>query len=394
MLTGESMPVEKKAGDVVIGATMNKNGVLQVRATKVGKDSALAQIIKVVEDAQGSKAPIQRVADNISGIFVPIVVGIAIVSFVIWYFGVNPGHFSQALEVAIAVLVIACPCALGLATPTSIMAGSGRAAELGILFKGGEHLEQTHRIDTIILDKTGTVTNGKPELTDIIAVGDEDSFLRLVGAAERNSEHPLAEAIVAGIEKRAIVIPSTHSFEALPGFGIKAIVDNKQLLIGTRRLMEQFHVEVGQAAETMSRLEESGKTAMLVAIDSQYAGIVAVADQIKQSSEAAITRLTKMGIHVIMITGDNHRTAKAIADQVGIEHVLSEVLPEGKAEEVKKLQSQVRMLRWSGTASMMLPHLLLPTSEWQLEQGQMWQWRLQISHSCAETYQAFQMPSI
>jgi Cu+-exporting ATPase len=348
MLTGESIPVEKKAGDVVIGATINKNGVLRVRATKVGKDSALAQIIKVVEDAQGSKAPIQRVADNISGIFVPIVVGIAVVSFVVWYFGVHPGNFPQALEVAIAVLVIACPCALGLATPTSIMAGSGRAAELGILFKGGEHLEQTHKIDTIVLDKTGTVTNGKPELTDVITEGDEDSFLRLVGGAERNSEHPLAEAIVAGIEKRAIDLPSTQSFEALPGFGIKAVVEGKQLLIGTRRLMEQFHVDVGQADETMAHLEESGKTAMLVAIDSRYAGIVAVADLIKQSSEAAIARLKNMGIHVIMITGDNHRTAKAIAAQVGIEHVLAEVLPEGKAEEVKKLQSQGKIVAMVG----------------------------------------------
>jgi len=348
MLTGESIPVEKKAGDAVIGATINKNGVLKVKATKVGKDSALAQIIKVVEEAQGSKAPIQRVADVISGIFVPIVVGIAVVSFLVWYLLVTPGNFAQALEVAIAILVIACPCALGLATPTSIMAGSGRAAELGILFKGGEHLEQTHKIDVIILDKTGTVTKGKPELTDVIAEGEEESFLRLVGAAEKNSEHPLAEAIVAGIRKKDIPLPSTESFEAIPGFGIRAIVEGKQLLIGTRRLMEKFDVDANQAYETMSHLEENGKTAMLVAIDQKYAGMVAVADTIKESSGAAVLRLKEMGIQVIMITGDNKRTAKAIASQVGIEHVLAEVLPEGKAEEVKKLQLQGKKVAMVG----------------------------------------------
>ncbi len=348
MLTGESIPVEKKTGDKVIGATMNKNGVLKVKATKVGKDTALAQIIRVVEEAQGSKAPIQRVADVISGIFVPIVVGIAAVAFLVWFFIVTPHQFAQSLEVAIAILVIACPCALGLATPTSIMAGSGRAAELGILFKGGEHLEQTHKIDTIILDKTGTVTNGKPELTDVIMVGEESAFLRLVGAAEKNSEHPLAEAIVTGIVARGIALPSTESFEAIPGFGIKASVEGKQLLIGTRRLMEKFNVDADQAYKTMSALEENGKTAMLIAIDQQYAGIVAVADTIKESSEAAVLRLKEMGIQVMMITGDNTRTAKAIADQVGIDHVLAEVLPEGKAEEVKKLQAQGKIVAMVG----------------------------------------------
>ncbi|MEX1029656.1 MAG: heavy metal translocating P-type ATPase [Paenibacillaceae bacterium] len=348
MLTGESIPVEKKVGDAVIGATINKNGMLKVKATKVGKDSALAQIIKVVEEAQGSKAPIQRVADVISGIFVPIVVGIAVVSFLVWYFLVTPGNFAQALEVAIAILVIACPCALGLATPTSIMAGSGRAAELGILFKGGEHLEQTHKIDVIILDKTGTVTKGKPELTDVITEDDEESFLRFVGAAEKNSEHPLAEAIVAGIQKKVISLPSTESFEAIPGFGIKAIVEGKQILIGTRRLLEKFDVDANQAYETMSRLEENGKTAMLVAIDQKYAGMIAVADTIKESSEAAVLRLKEMGIQVIMITGDNVRTATAIAAQVGIEHVLAEVLPDGKVEEVKKLQAQGKKVAMVG----------------------------------------------
>ncbi|MEF3306038.1 heavy metal translocating P-type ATPase [Paenibacillus sp. GYB003] len=348
MLTGESIPVEKKAGDAVIGATINKNGMLRVEATKVGKETALAQIIKVVEEAQGSKAPIQRVADVISGIFVPIVVGIAVVAFFVWYLLVTPGDFAEALEKAIAILVIACPCALGLATPTSIMAGSGRAAELGILFKGGEHLEQTHKIDAIILDKTGTVTKGKPELTDVVAEGDETELLRLVGAAEKNSEHPLAEAIVAGIRDKGIELPGTQTFEAVPGYGIRAVVEGKSLLVGTRRLLEQYGVEASRAYETMARLEEAGKTAMLVAIDDRYAGIVAVADTIKETSKAAVGRLKEMGIQVVMITGDNERTARAIAAQVGIDHVLAEVLPEGKAEQVKKLQAEGKTVAMVG----------------------------------------------
>jgi P-type Cu+ transporter len=342
MLTGESIPVGKQAGDQVIGATINKNGMLRIQATKVGRDTVLAQIIKVVEEAQGSKAPIQRIADVISGIFVPIVVGIAVVTFLVWYFAIEPGQFASALEKAIAVLVIACPCALGLATPTSIMAGSGRAAELGILFKGGEHLEATHRIQAIILDKTGTVTKGKPELTDVRveAVIGEPDFLRLVGGAERSSEHPLAEAIVQGIQARGIELPTAESFEAIPGYGIRAAVEGKQLMIGTRRLLEQQGITFGQAAELMTKLEESGKTAMLVAIDGQYAGLVAVADTIKETSKEAVSRLKQLGIEVIMITGDNERTARAIAREVGIDRVLAEVLPEGKAAEVKKLQDQ------------------------------------------------------
>lgn len=348
MITGESLPVEKNVGDSVIGATINKNGMLRIKATKVGKETALAQIIKVVEEAQGSKAPIQRVADVISGIFVPIVVAIAVIAFLVWYFFVTPGDFAEALEKAIAILVIACPCALGLATPTSIMAGSGRAAELGILFKGGEHLEQTHKIDVIILDKTGTVTKGKPELTDVIVAGNETEFLKLVGAAEKNSEHPLAEAIVAGIINKNIELPSTDAFEAIPGYGIKAVVEGKELLVGTRRLLEKFNIDAKHAYSAMSGLEESGKTAMLVAIDNKYAGMVAVADTIKETSQAAIHRLKEMGIQVIMITGDNERTAKAIAAQVGIDHVLAEVLPEGKAKEVKKLQAQGKKVAMVG----------------------------------------------
>ncbi|WP_102345112.1 heavy metal translocating P-type ATPase [Bacillus sp. Marseille-P3661] len=339
MLTGESIPVDKTIGDSVFGATINKNGLLKVKATKIGKETALAQIIKVVEDAQGSKAPIQRVADKISGVFVPIVVGIAVIVFLVWFLWVTPGDFANSLEKLIAVLVIACPCALGLATPTSIMAGSGRAAELGILFKGGEHLEGTHKIDAIILDKTGTVTKGKPELTDVIIDNfDEMEFLTLVGSAENNSEHPLAEAIVAGIKEKGIQLSRTYQFETIPGYGIRAVVDGKELYIGTRRLMAQQDIHIGTIDEKMNQLESNGKTAMLVAIDGAYAGMVAVADTIKETSKAAVARLKDTGIEVIMITGDNERTAKAIASQVGIEHVRAEILPEGKAEEVKKLQ--------------------------------------------------------
>ncbi|HFU7068233.1 heavy metal translocating P-type ATPase [Bacillus cereus] len=350
MLTGESIPVDKSIGDVVIGSTINKNGFLKVKATKVGRDTALAQIIKVVEEAQGSKAPIQRVADQISGIFVPVVVVIAIITFAVWMIFVTPGDFGGALEKMIAVLVIACPCALGLATPTSIMAGSGRSAEYGILFKGGEHLEATHRLDTVILDKTGTVTNGKPVLTDVIVADgfNENELLRLVGAAERNSEHPLAEAIVEGIKEKKIDIPSSETFEAIPGFGIESVVEGKHLLIGTRRLMKKFNIDIEEASKSMEALEREGKTAMLIAIDKEYAGIVAVADTVKDTSKAAIARLKKMGLDVVMITGDNTQTAQAIAKQVGIDHVIAEVLPEGKAEEVKKLQANGKKVAMVG----------------------------------------------
>ncbi|MGF9816703.1 heavy metal translocating P-type ATPase [Brevibacillus agri] len=349
MLTGESIPVDKAAGDTVIGATLNKNGFLKVTATKVGKETALAQIIKVVEEAQGTKAPIQRLADSISGIFVPIVVGIAVVTFLIWYFVVIPGNFAEALEKAIAVLVIACPCALGLATPTSIMAGSGRAAELGILFKGGEHLETAHHLDTIVLDKTGTVTKGEPELTDVIPVDfAEQELLALVGAAEKNSEHPLAQAIVRGIAEKGVALSETSSFEAIPGFGIRATVEGKDVLVGTRRLLEQHHVSYQSVADAMLSLEQAGKTAMLAVVDGKLAGLIAVADTIKPTSKQAIARLKAMGLTVIMMTGDNRQTAEAIAREAGIERVIAEVLPEGKAAEVKKLQAQGKKVAMVG----------------------------------------------
>jgi P-type Cu+ transporter len=348
MITGESVPVDKTVGDKVIGATINKNGFIKIKATKVGKETALAQIIKVVEEAQGSKAPIQRLADNISGIFVPIVVGIAIVTFLIWYFGVAPGNFAEALEKMIAVLVIACPCALGLATPTSIMAGSGRAAEYGILFKGGEHLEMTHRINTVILDKTGTITNGAPVLTDVITEMDEKEFLSLVGSAEKQSEHPLAQAIVEGINEKNIQLREVAEFEAIPGYGIKSIIEGKEILVGTRRLMNQYNVDIYHVLEQMESLEKQGKTAMLTAIDGTFAGIIAVADTIKETSAGAIKRLRDMGLEVIMITGDNQQTAQAIAKQAGVDQVIAEVLPEGKAEEVKKLQHQGKKVAMVG----------------------------------------------
>ncbi|MFL6556781.1 MAG: heavy metal translocating P-type ATPase, partial [Bacillus sp. (in: firmicutes)] len=329
MLTGESVPIDKKIGDEVIGATINKNGFLKVEATKVGSDTALAQIIKVVEDAQGSKAPIQRVADQISGVFVPIVVALSFLAFIVWYVWVTPGDFANALEKMIAVLVIACPCALGLATPTSIMAGSGRAAEYGILFKGGEHLEMTHKISTVVLDKTGTVTNGTPVLTDVFTNQNQsqEEFLSLVGSAEKQSEHPLAQAIVQGIKDKGISLMSVTEFEAIPGFGIKAIVNDKDLLVGTRKLMNKYNIPIEHVYEQMNALEMVGKTAMLAAINGEYAGMVAVADTIKETSKAAISRLKDMGIEVAMITGDNMQTAKVIAAQVDIDYVIAEVLP-------------------------------------------------------------------
>ncbi len=341
MLSGESLPVDKKPGDPVTGATLNKNGVLRLRATRVGSDTALSQIIKVVEQAQGSKAPIQRIADVISGIFVPIVVGIAALTFLIWYLFASPGDFAGSLEKAIAVLVIACPCALGLATPTSVMAGSGRAAEYGILFKGGEHLESAQQIQTVVLDKTGTVTQGKPVLTDVVTAPNwtESDLLERVGAAEQSSEHPLAEAIVAGIRAKGLELTPTEKFENIPGYGVRASLKGQEILVGTRRLLADEQVNVSEeTVQQMNRLEEQGRTAMLVAVDGQWAGIVAVADTIKDTSREAIGRLQAMGIDVIMITGDNERTARAVAEQAGIRKVLAEVLPEGKAAEVKKLQ--------------------------------------------------------
>ncbi|MDF2922708.1 MAG: ATPase [Paenibacillaceae bacterium] len=352
MITGESIPVDKLPGQPVTGATINKHGSLRIRAVKVGKETALAQIIRVVEEAQSSKAPIQRVADRISGIFVPVVVALAAATFLVWYFAAARGEFTEALEKAIAVLVIACPCALGLATPTSIMAGSGRAAESGILFKGGEHLELTQGVDTVVLDKTGTVTHGQPELTDVILPPDggldTDGLLSVVAAAEKLSEHPMAEAIVKAASERNLALPAAEDFQAIPGYGIRASVEGRSILVGTRRLLGGQGIDFSMAEQEMERLEHDGKTAMLVAADGQYAGIVAVADTIKDSSRRAVERLHKLGLSVIMITGDNKRTAEAIARQAGIKQVLAEVLPEGKAEEIKKLQQSGKKVAMAG----------------------------------------------
>lgn len=342
MLTGESVPVDKKVGDEVIGATINKHGTFKFEATKVGKDTALAQIIKIVEEAQGSKAPIQRLADIISGKFVPAVVSIAVGTFLVWYFIVDPGNFTRALINFTAVLVIACPCALGLATPTSIMVGTGKGAENGILIKGGEYLEKAHRLTAVVLDKTGTITKGEPELTDVRAVNgfQEEDVLRLAAVTEKGSEHPLGQAIVAGAQQRGITLGEPVDFAAIPGVGVRAVVEGKDILLGNRKLMQENGVSVEALESKMTRLEGQGKTAMLLAVDGQPAGIVAVADTVKEHSAQAIKELQAMGIEVYMITGDNRRTAKAIADQVGIRHVLAEVLPEDKASEVEKLKDK------------------------------------------------------
>lgn len=353
MLTGESLPVEKTVGDQVIGATINQNGRLKFRAVHIGKETALSQIIRVVEEAQVSKAPIQRLADVISGIFVPIVVGIALLTFAIWFWGVAPGDFSGALEKAIAVLVIACPCALGLATPTSIMAGSGRAAEYGILFKGGEHLEAAHKVDTVVLDKTGTITRGEPVVTDIQFANpmqdmSEQQWLQWVAGAESASEHPLAKAIVNGIKERGLQPESVDTFEAIPGKGIHATIGEQSLWIGTRQLLQSQQIDVSEREAEIQQVEQQGKTVMLTAINGQYAGWIAVADTVKETSQAAIARLKQMGLHVIMITGDNERTAQAIAAQTGVDQVLAGVLPEGKATEISRLQQQGRIVAMVG----------------------------------------------
>ena len=350
MITGESIPVDKGVDDAVIGSTINKNGSITMVAKKVGKDTALSQIIKIVENAQGSKANIQRMTDKVSGIFVPIVVVIAVLSFIIWYFFVTPGNVGAALIPTISILVIACPCALGLATPTSIMAGSGRAAELGLLFKGGEHLENTGNIQTVVLDKTGTITKGEPTTTDFISEGniEKNTLLQLVASVEQKSEHPLAQAVVTYAEEMGMSLVTVEQFEAIPGHGVQAVVQGKRLLIGTRKLQEEAGVSFDHALEKMSSLESEGKTAMLISIDGSYEGLVAVADTIKPTSKQAVERLRKLGLEVIMLTGDNKRTAEEIAKQVGIEKVVSEVVPEQKSDIITQLQQEGKKVAMVG----------------------------------------------
>ena len=348
MLTGESMPVDKKAGDKVYAASLNTTGTVKFRAEKVGSDTALAQIIKLVEQAQGSKAPIAKLADIVAGYFVPAVIAIAVASGIAWFIGT--GDFKFALTIFISVLVIACPCALGLATPTAIMVGTGKGAENGILIKSGEALETAHKINAIILDKTGTITEGKPSVTDLICASNftQEKLLQLVASAEKNSEHPLGQAIVRGAQEKSLALLEAENFNSITGQGIEAQIAGISVFIGNRKMMEEKNISVKELEKDADKLAEEGKTPVFVAADGQPAGIVAVADVVKKSSRAAIESLHKMGIEVAMITGDNKKTAEAIARQVGIDRVLAEVLPQDKAFEVKKLQQEGRKVAMVG----------------------------------------------
>lgn len=348
MLTGESMPVDKKAGDKVYAASLNTTGTVKFRAEKVGSDTALAQIIKLVEQAQGSKAPIAKLADIVAGYFVPAVIAIAVASGIAWFIGT--GDFKFALTIFISVLVIACPCALGLATPTAIMVGTGKGAENGILIKSGEALETAHKINAIILDKTGTITEGKPSVTDLICASNftQEKLLQLVASAEKNSEHPLGQAIVRGAQEKSLALLEAENFNSITGQGIEAQIAGLSVFVGNRKMMEEKNISVKELEKDADKLAEEGKTPVFVAADGQPAGIVAVADVVKKSSRAAIESLHKMGIEVAMITGDNKKTAEAIARQVGIDRVLAEVLPQDKAFEVKKLQQEGRKVAMVG----------------------------------------------
>ncbi|QLY79446.1 heavy metal translocating P-type ATPase [Clostridium intestinale] len=349
MLTGESIPVEKNIGDKIIGASINKNGTIKYKATRVGKDTALAQIIKLVEDAQGSKAPIAKMADIISGYFVPVVISISIISALAWYFfGGETGIF--ALTIFISVLVIACPCALGLATPTAIMVGTGKGAEYGVLIKSGVALETAHKIKTIVFDKTGTITEGKPKVTDIVVSNgvDQNKLLQIAASAEKGSEHPLGEAIVKDADEKGLKILKLDFFKAIPGHGIKVKIDGKVILLGNRKLMIESNISLKDLEETSDKLASEGKTPMYISIGDELAGIIAVADTVKENSKKAIEKLHSMGIEVAMITGDNKRTAEAIAKQVGIDRILAEVLPQDKANEVKKLQAEGKKVAMVG----------------------------------------------
>lgn len=368
MITGESIPVEKKTGDEVIGATLNKTGAFKFRATRVGKDTALSQIIKLVEEAQTTKAPIQKLADKVAGHFILGVHALSLATFLFWFFvGFNlwftphsrliltpymleaVGAFGFALLVSVTVLVISCPCAVGLATPSAIMAGSGKGAEYGILFKGADAMEATAKLQVVIFDKTGTLTKGKPSVTDVIANrGSKEEVLRLAAVAEKNSEHPLGEAIVSGARAQGISLEDPETFEAVPGQGVIAGLNGKTILLGNRRLMAEKKISFDGLVSEAERLEHEGKTAMFVAVNGEPAGIVAVADTLKETSALAVDELHRMGIEVAMITGDNRRTAEAIAKQVGIDRVLAEVMPEDKANEVKKLQDEGKMVAMVG----------------------------------------------
>jgi len=357
MLTGESLPVEKVPGAGVIGGTINKLGLLKFEATKIGKETALAQIVKLVEQAQASKAPIQNLADKISAIFVPVVIGIAIITFIAWYFFVPLGPnadvslFTRALIKTVAVLVIACPCAMGLATPTAVMVGTGKGAELGILIKKSESLERAGEITTVVLDKTGTITRGQPAVTKISLYdfnGNEDELIRLAASVEKGSEHPLGEAVTAEANARELALSEPLGFSAIAGYGVKAEVEDQKILVGNRRLLENNDIDLTAAHDDLESLEESANTGLLVAVDHRLAGVISVADTIKEGSQKAIESLHEMGLEVVMVTGDNQRTARAIGQQVGVDTVLAEVLPGDKVARVKELQSQGHVVAMVG----------------------------------------------
>ncbi|MFO8037165.1 MAG: heavy metal translocating P-type ATPase [Anaerolineales bacterium] len=360
MITGESLPVEKAVGDKVIGATLNKLGRIKFEATKVGKDTALSQIIRLVEEAQGSKAPIQRLADRVSAVFVPAVILVALITFIVWYFFVplpleaEISIFTRALINMVAVLVIACPCAMGLATPTAVMVGTGKGAEMGILIKSGEALERAGRLSTVILDKTGTITKGQPEVTDVVIAGDKkdqvsrDELLRLAASVEKGSEHPLGEAIWAEAGNRSLTLVEPQGFQAEAGHGVEALVEGRNILVGNRRMMENRGINLDGVVEELVRLQSEAKTAILVAMDGEVAGIIAVADTLKDGSRLAVARLQEMGLSVGMITGDNVQTAQAIARKVGLEDVFAEVLPGEKAEKIKELQGSEQVVAMVG----------------------------------------------
>ena len=348
MLTGESIPVEKSAGDKVIGGSINKNGFIKYKATRVGKDTALAQIIRLVEEAQGSKAPIAKLADIIAGYFVPVVIILALAAAIGWKLYGESNVF--VLTIFISVLVIACPCALGLATPTAIMVGTGKGAEYGVLIKSGEALETAHKIETIVFDKTGTITEGKPKVTDIVTSENisEEYLLQIAASGEKGSEHPLGEAIVKHGEEKGLEFKTVEKFEAIPGHGIKIIIEEKEALLGNEKLMIENNIDLKDLGKVSNRLAEEGKTPMYVAIEGSLGGIIAVADTVKENSKMAIEKLHKMGIEVAMITGDNKRTAEAIGRQVGIDRVLAEVLPEDKAKEIKRIQTEGKKVAMVG----------------------------------------------
>jgi len=358
MITGESIPVEKQVGDTVIGASINKTGYFKMRATRLGKDSVLAHIIKMVEEAQGSKAPVQRLADQVAGIFVPAVIGFASLAFIVWWvwgasLAVLPTDpFLFAMMIFISVMIIACPCALGLATPTAIMVGTGRGAELGVLIKGGEILEQAQRIDTVIFDKTGTLTLGQPEVTDIFIPPDQDmndvELLSLAASLEKGSEHPLGEAVVAAAKKRDIILPPMQDFKSLPGFGVQARVNDQVVVVGNRKLMEEEGLDLSPVQDKLEEWTREGKTPMLVQVDGHLGGVMAAADQIKPHAIEAVARLKQKGMKVVMITGDHALTARAVADIMGIDEVLAEVLPGDKAKEVKRLMEEGRFVAMVG----------------------------------------------